>query len=113
MTMTETLTTAGIGKHGAQRLPSVDVDSYNIEIKDEDGFVGDRASKGAFHEILDELRKPLMKADEDPFGGKPSEELSKKALDQILVGDDVQSAVVCRARLKISPTNLLMSPGTF
>jgi len=43
----DTLTTAGIGKHGAARLPSADIDSYNIELKDEDGFLGDRASKGA------------------------------------------------------------------
>ena len=42
----DTLTTAGIGRHGATRLPSVDVDNYNIELKDEDGFLGDRASKG-------------------------------------------------------------------
>lgn len=90
----DTLTTAGIGKHGATRLPSVDVDSYNIELKDENGFLGDRASKGAFHEILDELRKPLRKQGEDPLGDKASEEISKKELDQILVGDDIQAAAV-------------------
>ena len=40
--MTEdTLTTAGIGKHAASRLPSVDVDSYNIELKDGDGILGE------------------------------------------------------------------------
>jgi len=39
----------------------VDVDSFNIELKDDDGFLGDRASKGAFREILDTLRKPLKK----------------------------------------------------
>ena len=33
----EAVTTAGIGRHGATRLPSVDVDSYNIELKDTDG----------------------------------------------------------------------------
>ncbi len=90
----DTLTTAGIGRHGAARLPSVDVDSYNIELKDEDGFLGDRASKGAFHEILDELRKPLRKQGEDPLGEKSSEDMSKKELDQILVGDDIQAAAV-------------------
>ena len=37
-----------IAAHGASRLPSVDVDSYNIELRDEDGFVGDRANKRAF-----------------------------------------------------------------
>ena len=48
-----------IASHGASRLPSVEVDSYNIEIRDEDGFVGDRANKGAFRDILDTLRKKL------------------------------------------------------
>src|SRR3979490_275903 len=57
----DTPTTSGIGRHGATRLPSVDVDSFNIELKDDDGFPGDRASKGAFREILDTLRKPLQK----------------------------------------------------
>jgi hypothetical protein len=32
--------------HGASTLPSVDVESYNIEIEDEEGFVGDNANKG-------------------------------------------------------------------
>ena len=89
----ETLTTAGIGRHGANRLPSVDVDSFNIELKDGDGFLGDRASKGAFHDILEELRKPLRKQGEDPLGDKSSVEMSKKELDQILVGDDIQAAL--------------------
>jgi len=57
----DTLTTTGIGRHGAARLPSVDVDSFNIELKDDEGFVGDRASKGAFRKILDGLRQPLKK----------------------------------------------------
>ena len=34
--------------HGAAVLPSVRVDSYNVEVQDEDGFLGDKASKGAF-----------------------------------------------------------------
>jgi hypothetical protein len=98
----ETITTAGIGKHGATRLPSVDVDSYNIELKDADGsgFLGDRASKGAFHEILDELRKPLRKQGGDPLGDKASEELSKKELDQILLGDDIPAAAVLHGAIE-------------
>lgn len=95
-----TLTTAGIGKHGATRLPSVDVDSYNIELKDADGFLGDRASKGAFHDILEELRKPLRKQGEDPLGDKSSEQMSKKELDQILVGDDIQAAAVLHGAIE-------------
>jgi hypothetical protein len=88
----DTLTTAGIGRHGATRLPSVDVDNYNIELKDEDGFLGDRASKGAFQKILDSWRKPLQKNGDDPFGKKASEEISKATLDDILTGDDVTAA---------------------
>src|SRR5436309_15012730 len=94
----DTVTTSGIGRHGATRLPSVDVDSFNIELKDDDGFLGDRASKGAFRRILDRWRKPLKKSGEDPFGDEPSDKISKKVLDAILVGDDGESsAVVHRA----------------
>src|SRR5882757_5394874 len=81
----DTLTTSGIGRHGATRLPSVDVDSFNIELKDDDGFIGDRASKGAFRKILDTLRKPLKKNGDDPLGGKSAEAIGKSALDEALV----------------------------
>ena len=67
----DTITTTGIARHGATRLPSVDVDSFNIELKDDDGFLGDRASKGAFREILDGLRK-LKENGDDPLGDKDS-----------------------------------------
>ncbi len=67
------VTTTGIARHGATRLPSVDVDSFNIELKDDEGFLGDRASKGAFRAIFDRWRKPLRKSGEDPFGDEPSE----------------------------------------
>jgi hypothetical protein len=90
----DTLTTAGIGRHGATRLPSVDVDSYNIEIKDDDGFIGDRASKGAFQRILDGLRKPLKKNGDDPLGEKSSKEISKSSLDDALMGDDIPAAAL-------------------
>ena len=34
--------------HGATRLPAVEVASYNVELKDDEGFIGDRARKGHF-----------------------------------------------------------------
>src|SRR5262245_35601981 len=92
--MAEAPATTGIGRHGAERLPSVDIDSYNLELKDEEGFVGDRASKGAFQQILEGWRKPLRKAGDDPFGNKSSEQISKKELDSILAGDDPEAAAV-------------------
>ena len=64
----QTTTLPTVAAHGATRLPSVDVDSYNVELKDDEGFIGDRASKGAFRAIMDNWRKPLRKAGNDPFG---------------------------------------------
>jgi predicted NBD/HSP70 family sugar kinase len=100
MATDELIKTTGIARHGAERLPSVDVDSFNIEMKDEDGFLGDRASKSAFREILDRWRKPLRKTGEDPFGKEPSDEISKKALDAILVSDDTEASAVVHSAIE-------------
>ncbi len=100
MATDELVATTGIAQHGAGRLPSVEVDSFNIEIKDEDGFLGDRASKGAFREILDRWRKPLRKSGEDPFGDEPSENISKKTLDEMLVGDDTEASAVVHSAIE-------------
>src|SRR3981081_2714481 len=94
------VTTTGIARHGATRLPSVDVDSYNIELKDDDGFLGDRASKGAFRKILDSLRKPLTKNGEAPLGRKSAEAIGKGALDEALVGDDVGAAALVHGAIE-------------
>jgi hypothetical protein len=96
----ETITTTGIAAHGASRLPSVEIDSFNIELKDEEGFLGDRASKGAFLNILERWRKPLRKSGEDPFGKEPSENISKKVLDAILVGDDTEAWAVVHSAIE-------------
>ena len=95
----EAVTTTGIARHGAARLPSVDVDTFNIELKDEEGFLGDRASKGAFRKIFDRWRKPLRKTGKDPFGDESSETISKKTLDAMLVGDDTEAADMAETQL--------------
>src|SRR3981081_493622 len=94
------VTTTGIARHGATRLPSVDVDSFNIELKDDDGFLGDRASKGAFRKILDTLRKPLKKNGEDPLGSKSAEAIGKSGLDEALVGDGLAAAAVVHGAIE-------------
>jgi len=96
----DTLTTTGIGRHGAARLPSVDVDSFNVELKDDEGFVGDRASKGAFRKILDSLRKPLKKNGEDPLGDKSTDAISKGTLDEALTGEDIGAAVLVHGAIE-------------
>ncbi len=89
-----------MGLHGARVLPAVEVDDYNIELKDEDGFLGDRANRDAFHSILEAWRKPLRKAGDDPFGNKSSEEIGKSKLDEILVGEDVMAAAVVHSAVE-------------
>src|SRR5215475_6532937 len=96
----DVITTTGIAHHGAGRLPSVDVDSFNIELKDDEGFLGDRASKGAFRKIFDRWRKPLRKTGKDPFADVPSEDISKKALDDMLVGDDTEASAVVHSAIE-------------
>ncbi|XSC48499.1 ROK family protein [Bradyrhizobium sp. RDT10] len=96
----DTITTTGIARHGANRLPSVEVDSFNVELKDDEGFLGDRASKGAFREILDGLRKPLRKNGDDPLGKRSAGEIPKDDLDQALVGDDVGAAALVHGAIE-------------
>src|ERR1700686_4705614 len=96
----DVLTTTGIGRHGAARLPSVDVDSFNVELKDDDGFLGDRASKGAFRKILDSLREPLKKNGEDPLGDKSAEAISQGTLDEARVGEDIGAAALVHGAIE-------------
>ncbi len=90
----------GLSTHGSERLPSVEIDTYNIELKDDDGFLGDRASRRAFQAILEKWRKPLRKDDEDPFGEESTEDISKTTLDKILVGDDAAAAAVVHSAIE-------------
>jgi len=94
------VTTTGIARHGATRLPSVEVDSFNVELKDDEGFLGDRASKGAFRKILDSLRKPLKKNGDDPLGKKSTGEIAKSELDEALVGDDIGAAALVHGAIE-------------
>ncbi|MFL4970295.1 MAG: ROK family protein [Xanthobacteraceae bacterium] len=96
----QTIASPALAAHGSSHLPSVEVDCYNIEIKDEDGFVGDRASKGAFREILEKWRKPLRKTGEDPFGDETSDEISKKKLDSLLAEGHPDAAGVLQGAME-------------
>jgi hypothetical protein len=98
--MAEKVTISRIAPHGAARLPAVEVDSYNVELKDEDGFLGDRASKGAFQDILDKWRKALRKRGDDPFGNKSTEDISKSTLEKVLNGDDAMAAALVHSAVE-------------
>ena len=78
--------------HGGRVLPAVAVDTYNEELRDEEGFVGDRASGRAFRAILEDWREKLRAQGEDPFGDTPTREISKSKLDKMLAGADPLAA---------------------
>ena len=75
--------------HGARELPSVTIDDYNIELANDEGFIGDRVSKGAFRDLIEDWREKLRQLGDDPLGDIPSQDISKKRLDRLLLSDDV------------------------
>lgn len=91
---------ADLPAHGAQVLPSVTVDSYNIELKDDEGFIGDKASKSAFWELVDKWRKPLRDEADDPLGDKATEEISKKKLADILSEGDAEAVALVQSAVE-------------
>jgi hypothetical protein len=86
--------------HGASQLPNVVVDTYNEELRDAEGFIGDRASGRAFRALLDNWRDTLRKGDGDPFGDTPSEEISKRKLDRVLMEGDPEAAGVVHGAIE-------------
>jgi hypothetical protein len=94
------VTLPAVAAHGATQLPSVDVDSYNVELKDDEGFIGDRASKGAFREIIENLRSDLRRFGADPLGEDSSTELTKKKLDDLLANGDPEAGAVVQTAIE-------------
>ena len=97
---TKQAATTSVATHGSMRLPAVDLDSYNLELKDDEGFIGDRASKGAFRNFLENSRKAMRKSGSDPFGDEPSEDISKKKLDATLSTGDPEAAGVLQGAIE-------------
>jgi hypothetical protein len=91
---------AQLPTHGASVLPSVEVKSYNVEIEDDEGFIGDKASKVAFWDLLDKWRKPLKDLGHDPLGEKPSEAIGKKKLASLLIEGDPEAAGVVQSAVE-------------
>lgn len=69
---------------GASTLPNVEVDTYNAELRDEGGFIGDRASRRAFRAILEDWRDRIGAiVARDPLDHGAARSPSKKALDRV------------------------------
>ena len=102
-----------LAQHGATTLPSIDVDAYNAEIRDADGFIGDRASNHAFREILEDWRERLRKVGDDPLGEIDTEDLSKKQLDRFLLAGSTEAAGVVHAAVEDFAKELATVTGRF
>jgi predicted NBD/HSP70 family sugar kinase len=100
MTASGAKTQRTLPTHGASELPSVHVDAYNCELEDEDGFVGDKANRVAFRNILNRVRKALRTSGEDPLGKKHSEDISKKKLDLLLAEGEPEAAAVIQSAIE-------------
>ncbi len=84
--------------HAPARLPGVRIDSYSLELRDDDdALVGDRASQTAFREVLERWRQRTRHEGDDPLGETPSAELDKQALDRAARQDPEAARLVLGA----------------
>lgn len=101
-------------QHGAEQLPLVTVDTYNEELRDAEGFIGDRASNRAFRALLDDHRDAIKSVDdEDPLGKEPSKEISKRKLDKVLTEGDSLAAGVILSAIEAFAQELATVTGRF
>jgi hypothetical protein len=84
-------THSGLASHGSAQLTSVHIDTYNSELRDQDGFVGDRASKRAFTAILEDWRGRVRQNGDDPIGDEATR-ISNKKLDRLMKDGDPEAA---------------------
>jgi putative SOS response-associated peptidase YedK len=72
-----------LAAYGALRLPAVDLEAYNVELKDDEGYVRDRANKGAFRRFIDEWRKRLWASSSMKAWTMPSSLIVRNAPDGV------------------------------
>lgn len=89
-------------RHAARHVPGLSIDSCNLPLRepDGDGFIGDRASQTAFRALLDARRREHFTGDRDPFGRTPTDAISKRELDLVLVGGDADAAHLVHAAIE-------------
>jgi hypothetical protein len=78
--------------HGLRELPKLQVDGYSLQLRDNEGFVGDQASQTAFRVLLERWRRKHRSDGTDPLGLRHSRDMSKKELDRLLRGQKVSDA---------------------
>jgi hypothetical protein len=88
-------------RHGAAQLSGITVDTYNADLRDGDGFVGDRASRRAFVALVEDWRQRLRKfGHKDPLGEISARDLKKKKLDKVLVEGEPEAAALVHSAIE-------------
>lgn len=85
--------------HGSAHLPMAEVDAYNVEIREQGRFVGDRANKRAFLALIEKWRKLAASRGEDPFAGLATEDLSRKKMVRALRTGETAAAGVLQSAI--------------
>jgi len=106
-------TTAGLAAHGSSSLAAVSVDSYNVALRDADGFIGDRATKQVFRTILEESRERMRAVGDDPLGDTPTEDLTGKKLDKVLLKGEPEAAGIVHGAIEEFAGKLASVAGRF
>jgi hypothetical protein len=86
--------------HGVAELPVVEVTSYNLELRDGDGFLGDRACGAAFRHLLEEERRRARWEAADPFGEGDADAFTKREIDAMLRDGPPEGAAVVVAAIE-------------
>lgn len=87
------------GMHGAVQLPTVEVLSHSLELKQRGRFIGDDGSQSGFRRCLEQARRAARKEGRDPFGTKASDDIPNDRLDRALDGGDQAAIAVVGAAI--------------
>ena len=69
------------------------VNTYNADLRDFEGFLGDRASRRALMALVEDWRERLRQlGQDDPLGETPTVEFRKKKLDRVLLEREPEAA---------------------
>jgi predicted NBD/HSP70 family sugar kinase len=81
--------------HGALEFPTFTIETYSLALRDDNGFVGDNASRPAFQSILEAWRVLFETLHgKDPLGDKPTEDIPKKKLDELITREGAAAAAI-------------------
>lgn len=93
-------------ENGASELHGVSIDSYNLEIRKGESWIGDQASRRAFWKICDDMRKHARTIGFDPFN-KPTVDVSKKEFDRLFRSKDPQKVTFAHGVIDVFARQLV------